>query len=129
MWYSGKKDWGNYIKSNMEKLELDGVDPKGMGGLYLNNFVYDIVFKYSNDKAILAKCAEYMKLVVDVDPDDYPSIDTYSCILYKAGQKDLAIQQEEMALQLAEQKNLKNLITEFQNKIAKMKNNQPIWED
>jgi thioredoxin-related protein len=126
-WYEQKKDYNNYIHYYMEKLELKGVNPEGMEAFFLNNFIYEVVLKYSSDIGILSKCAKYMESIVANDPYNYSSIDTYSCILYKAGEKSSAIVLEEKALQLAKTENDKQSVTEFEEKIYKMRNNQPLW--
>jgi thioredoxin-related protein len=127
-WYSSKKLWNAYINFNLEKIESDTIPTLGIEALVLNNFIYDVVFRHSEDKAALLKCARFMELMIKKDPEGYSSIDTYSCILYKAGHKRVAILQEEKALQLAMQKNDTSSITEFTEKIEKMKNNLPIWK-
>ncbi|MBB5441074.1 thioredoxin-related protein [Pedobacter sp. AK017] len=127
-YYYEKKDWNNYIKFNMERIAFEGISVSGIGAISINNFIYDIVFKHSSDRAILEKCIDYMEFILKADPDSYSRIDTYSCVLYKAGHKHKAIEQEENAILIAKKKGDQRSVKEFQDKIDKMKNNDRIWE-
>ncbi|SFM79376.1 hypothetical protein SAMN05428949_0814 [Chitinophaga sp. YR627] len=126
-WYKETGDWTNYINSHMDRLEREGVETTGNGAAFLNDFIYGTVFYHSSDKNVLNKCAGYMEKVVDADPNRYTRIDTYSCILYKLGKKDKAIAIEEKAVILAKDKNDWASVKEYEEKIKKMKNDQPTW--
>jgi hypothetical protein len=126
--YLEKKDWNSYIRYNIEKIDMEGVDTSGFGAVYINNFIYNVVFQYTEDPAVLSKCIGYMEKVLKVDPNSHTRLDTYACILYKAGQKSKALVEEQKALQSAEDKKEKGSIKEYTEKIEKMKNNLPTWQ-
>jgi hypothetical protein len=69
-----------------------------------------------------------MEAILKNDPYSHVKIDTYACLLYKAGNKKEAITVEERALKLAEELRDKDSVTDYQNKINKMKKNLPIWQ-
>ena len=51
----------------------------------INSFSWD-VYKKCNDKSVVIKCVQWMKELTIKKPD-YSNLDTYSCILYKSGDK------------------------------------------
>lgn len=125
-WYYTHKDYYNLIKYQIEKLDKDTI-PIGQWEAYqINNFVWDIVLKYTNDSSILLKASDYMKKVTHTFPNDYEKIDTYANVLYKLGQKDQAIHLEKKALLLAESSNDESSVTIFKNTLKKMSKNELI---
>ncbi|SEO12976.1 hypothetical protein SAMN05216436_1361 [bacterium A37T11] len=69
-----------------------------------------------------------MKAVLAKEPNDYSEIDTYANVLYKLGQKDIAIEHETKALMLAREKRDKRSVRNFENVLQLMKSNQPTWQ-
>jgi hypothetical protein len=127
-WYSKKKDWDNYIKFGLESFEYRGISTTGNGAFNLIDFIYNDVFPHSEDPVVLSRCIGYMEAILKNDPYSHVKIDTYACLLYKAGNKKEAITVEERALKLAEELRDKDSVTDYQNKINKMKKNLPIWQ-
>jgi thioredoxin-related protein len=126
VWHMSKKDWDNYVKFAIEKQDFDGIDTAGMGKAFLNNFVYNVILKYSNNPVYLNKGLDYMKIALDNRRDDEASLDTYANVLYKLGRKNEALSIEARALALAKQKKDDENVKFYQETIQKMENNLPI---
>ncbi|SFF07050.1 Protein of unknown function, DUF255 [Chitinophaga sp. CF118] len=128
-WLYKQKDWDQAVKLEFEKIDRYGMDTTGLGKVSVNNLVYDVVFKYINNAALLKKAATLMKTIVDLDGEtDHAGLDTYASILYKAGQKKQAIEVEKKALDLVEKQNDKINTKFYREVIVKMQNDQPIWK-
>jgi thioredoxin-related protein len=102
-WYKQKKDWKNYAKYLVQKMNLTEIEklPSNTGSLfYLNNSAWDI-FQYSNDKLELEKAISWMDMAIPMDTID-PSglLDTKANLLYKLGRKEEAIALEQKAYEL-----------------------------
>jgi hypothetical protein len=130
-YYLKNKEWASYITCYLEKLESEeSVMANGwMARGYLNNFIYNVVFPHSTDKTVLNKCAKIMEEMLAFDPESHGHIDTYACILYKAGLTEKAVKEEDRAVSLAKKKNDQDSVRDYTDKIAKMKNNEPFWEN
>ncbi len=127
-WYYAKKDWDEFIKAWIVKIDTLGIDMKSMyDGLEINNTVFEIIFEHSNDPYAIKKGIEYMEALVKVDPNSAARMDTYAAILYKSGQKDKAIEIEKKAVVNAEKEKNEDYIKEFNETITKMQNGQPTW--
>jgi thioredoxin-related protein len=126
-WYSAKKEWSNIIKYKIEKLEKDGIDTTGIGKVGLNNLCYGTIFLHSDEPVALKKGIKYMEILLKSGPETDPWLDTYANLLYKLGNKEKAVQQEELALAIATKRNDKASIKEYQEVLRKMRNNNPTW--
>jgi thioredoxin-related protein len=126
-YYYKKKEWQNFISYSMEKYTNEGISEEEM--YMFNNFAYEFVFVYTNDPKILKQCISLMEAVVKKKPNLYIHVDTYACLLYKAGFKQLAIATEEKALSLAKEKNDPSSIKDFQSKIDQMNQGIAIWKN
>jgi thioredoxin-related protein len=126
-WYGAKEDWQNVIKYNIEKIETNGLDTAGLGKTAINNLVYYVFFKYSDDPIVLQKAASYMETIMKAKPNVEYWIDTYANVLYKLGRKEEAIAQEQKALAIAQNERNKKNISIYSETLDKIKNNQPTW--
>lgn len=120
--YHQKKDWGNYAKSLVRKVENIGYmnfPYQNLGLLNLNNMAYEI-FLFSNKKKELEKALLWSELVIKVSPTPN-RIDTKACLLYKIGRRKEAIALQEYAFSLApDNKNIKTTLD-------KMKEGVKFW--
>ncbi|SDE85523.1 Thioredoxin-like [Mucilaginibacter pineti] len=126
-WYSAVKDWPNIIRYTIEKKDKQGLDTAGLGAAYLNNFVFDVIFKHSNEMYALHKGIQYMEMLLKNNPGDENAIDTYANVLYKAGRKQEAIKQEKRALALAGTHYNNRQLKVFQDTLDKMQKGEPTW--
>lgn len=99
-WYTQKKDWQQLIKYKVKQIDEYGLDTAGLGWVFINNFAWNYVYKFCNDKDTLEKAAAWMEVILKGHPDDYISIDTYANLLFKAGKKNEAIRWQTRAVHL-----------------------------
>ena len=121
-WYKKKKDFANIAKYKVKRYQLVGIDTAGIGRFYLNNDLFESVFKHSTNKGELLEAAGWMKIIAENYPKDAESIDTYANLLYKAGKTTDAIAWEEKAAELQPKSK------ELQDTYAKMKAGLPTWQ-
>lgn len=129
-WYRYKNDWDNLAKYNILKIEKYGLDTTVWGAVDLNNMIWNVIFKHSNDKNIISKGIEWAELLVKKDSTSKDWLDTYANLLYKAGRINEAIQWEEKAVKAAEQfaeKYKKTPDRVFQETLDKMRKGIPTW--
>lgn len=121
-WYSKTKDLkmsNKYLVAYVEKYVFPHVNEGHWPAFTLNNYAWD-VFLYSNSQEDLKKALNWSKRVVLIDPN--PNwMDTYSNLLYKNGQKELAIKWQEIAVKLAPSDK------DLHNNLEKMKKGEPTW--
>jgi thioredoxin-related protein len=127
-WYGYKQNWDSIVEYNIEKIEFNKVDTSGISKFFLNNVVYDVIFKHASNHAHLVKGIEYMKILLASNPNEYFWIDTYANLLYKIGRKAEAIKQQNIALKMATAANNKESIHIYRTNIEKMKKNEPTWK-
>jgi thioredoxin-related protein len=132
-YYKGQQKWDKIVQYSIEQQDLNEINIKGINGISTNNMVWDVIFKHSNNSYQLAKGITYMEALLKSKPDDYDWLDTYANLLYKAGYKDKALNNEKKAVSIIENSDIpendKNQkIGEFKKNIAKMENNLPTWE-
>ena len=126
-WYSEREDWENIIKYNIQNFETNGLDTVGFGKSFINNFVFDVVFKHSNDSIVLSKGLIYIETILKTNPNRTSWLDTYANVLYKLGRKDEAISYEKKAITIAQKNNNKSGIIEYTDMLNKMLLNEPTW--
>lgn len=123
-WYREKKDWKNYTKYLVQKMEGEDVKtlPRGVGSiLLLNNSAWE-VFQYSNDAHELQKALSWIDAAIPMDPNNPAGmLDTKANILYKLGRKDEAISTQERAIALAPDAD------DMKETLKKMKKGSPTW--
>jgi thioredoxin-related protein len=120
-WYEYKKDSNELVKYNVEKVEKYGLDTAGFGKIELNNMIYYILFRHSNDTAVLGKAIKWMDVIVTSEPDNPAFLDTYANLLYKTGRSEDALRIEQKALSFAQDKDI-------QDNYAKMKRGELTWD-
>lgn len=126
-WFNDKKDWNNIIKYTIEKTDLGGPDTVGISTSFLNNMVYNLIFKRGTDTWALKKGVSYMELLLTIAPEKDTWLDTYANLLYKLGRKKEAIKHEKKALQIARKRNDKEYEGEYLKTIKMIEMNQPTW--
>ena len=98
-WYGYKKDTAALVSCVSDKMNRYGVDTAGIQRLVSNNLIYYVIFMHCNDRAVLRKAAEWMKVVMSGQKPQNPEfIDTYANLLYKVGDTRPALVAEERAL-------------------------------
>ncbi len=129
-WYQHKEDVSQIIKYKIKQYDNYGLDTAGIGWAMVNNFTWNYVFAYSNNKDTLNKALKWMELIIKNHPDDQGIIDTYANLLYKVGKTKEAIAWEEKATELEfkaarrENREPDNL---FKETLNKMKNGIRTW--
>ncbi|MGN7821014.1 thioredoxin fold domain-containing protein [Chitinophaga sp. 22536] len=126
-WYTEKKDWDNAIKNHIKKLDTYGIPTDDWGAVYVNNMVWNLILKHSNDPIVLSKAEQYMKEILKTRPTDYYKIDTYANVLYKSGQHNQAIEIEKKALQIAKKSNDIEAIHSIEESVKNMENKIQTW--
>jgi tetratricopeptide (TPR) repeat protein len=102
----------------------------------LNGDAWD-VFQHCNDRGVLKKALRWVELAIELDasqPTDEP-MDTRANLLYKLGRVEEAIEQEQKALKLGNERAKKNgqekggLADQYSANIDKMKKGEPTWPE
>ncbi|MBW8687248.1 thioredoxin family protein [Chitinophaga rhizophila] len=128
-WLYKKEDWENVVKLEIEKVEKKGIqNAVKASSLQVNNLVYDLIFKKSNNPVYLKKGLQFMEVLLEKNPADHEVIDTYANVLYKIGRKHEAIQQEKKALILAEEKKHEQNVQVYKDVLKLMQENKPTWQ-
>jgi len=119
MYYLINEDWRNYGLWYQKYLE------RGLKrGVYNINFLSWRLFEHVNDPEILEFACGVMKYVIETwDQNSVESFDTYANLLYKVGKKTQAVEWEERAVKLSNDKN------EFVETLDKMKQGLPTWQE
>jgi hypothetical protein len=126
-WYRSKKQWAQYTKNLVAKLEIS--NGRNLNGWALNNDAWAI-FQRSTDKKVLNRAIYWMEQLFEQkkqEAKDPANIDTYANLLYKAGKVNEGIHWEEKALAIANEQKIDDYIKTFQNNLVKMRNHQPTW--
>lgn len=128
-WAHRTKHWDEATEYELDRIDKYGLDTSGMGRLKINNLMYDVVFKYVENPSLLARSVDVMKRVVALDDHQIAErLDTYASILYKAGNKDRAIEVEKKALDIGlKEKNEVN-VKFYTEMLEKMRNNVQTWK-
>jgi thioredoxin-related protein len=126
-YYHKKKDYENAVRYEIEKIENYGLDTAGFGKSTLNGLMFYIVFQHCNNPEYLKKGIGYMTTIIATNPTNEAWIDTYANLLYKVGDKEKAIQQQQLALAIAKAKNVETYIKEFTQNLRKMEAGEPTW--
>jgi thioredoxin-related protein len=98
----------------------------------VNNVCYTDIFHHSDDSAQLNLAVRWMKEVVQLEPNDFDELDTYACLLYKAGNVDAALQAEDEILQFCIKHRKMGTHTRMSHAtlaIQRMWNSEKIWEE
>jgi tetratricopeptide (TPR) repeat protein len=117
-WYGWKRDWPEFTKSKVILVNRYGTN--------MSNFDLDVhswdMFLHSREKNELNDAINWIKRVLQKEPDWPNAIDTYANLLYKTDRKQEALIWEEKAARLApEDKGI-------QENFMKMKKSEPTWE-
>lgn len=130
-WYQKNEDVSQIIKYKVKQYDSYGLDTAGIGWAMVNNFVWNYVFAYCDNKDTLNRAAKWMELIIKNHPEDQDIVDTYGNLLYKLGRKEEAIKWEERAILLeieAAKKESRSVNSSFEQRLDKMKNGVPTWE-
>jgi thioredoxin-related protein len=123
------KNWPEYIKYNIEKIERFGTDTTNsmVDATALNNFVFDAIFYYSTDTSEMNIGLKWMEGVLRRNPKEANNIDTYANLLYKIGRIEEAIQWQEKALMIAKEEKQDYAISSIEQNLLKMKQGIATW--
>jgi len=117
----------------VERAEKYGFDTTGIGRAMFNNLLYTIVFKNSTDLQVLKRAAKLMRKVNELEKNQNPgNLDTYAALLYKAGQKEKAIEIEKEVIEIARKGQTDkddNNVKLFTDLLRRMENGEEIWKD
>lgn len=126
-WFAFKKDWPEYSKNVILKVENDGPyvgafpDVQFPIEARLNDVAWEL-FLHSADSNDLEKALEWSKKALDVSPKPNGEyIDTYANLLYKLGRKEEALKFEEKAVEITPKNN------DMKTNLEKMKKGEPTW--
>ena len=129
-WLEYKKDWPEYCKNVMLKIEKYGPYSKyrpydsDKNEELLNYSAWEI-FRRSTDTVQLEKALEWSKASIGSRPNPPTKfLDTYANILYKLGRIEEAAVLEEKALNKTEPG---PLATDMSKTLTKIKNGEPTW--
>jgi len=134
-YYSQVKDWKHFALCFDEEIKKypPKKGNKKYGGLLddaweLNSNAW-LLFLYCNQAKILSFGLKWSDAALRIDPDDIQIYDTKANLLYKMGQKEQGIEEEELALAKAEcgGKGTQVFVKEYEAIISKMKSNQATW--
>lgn len=100
--YKAKAEWIEYFKVTKEYVDnhVDYTNKIAASGT-LNNFAWDI-YENMSDKKYLKQAAVWSKKSVELD-ENYYSLDTYACLLYKLGKYEEAEKYCKKAIKLGKQ--------------------------
>ncbi len=78
--------WDDYIDTKISLYKEFGIDTTNryVDALGVNNFVYDAIFKHSNNPKHFAIATKWMVGVIRRNPGEANYLDTYANILYKS---------------------------------------------
>lgn len=128
-WYQLHRNIPAFSTTYLRFLDRYGIDSHDWTSpLMINNFSYNIFFMEVSDKATLRKAIRAMKLVIEKQPF-YNNLDTYASLLYKAGDKEKAIQWEKLAFEKARESKSPDTAF-FQSVITKMEKGEKLnWQN
>jgi thiol-disulfide isomerase/thioredoxin len=131
-WYGYNNIWRLNAKYNIAKIEKYGLDTSAMGRGFVNNMIWEVFFEHSNNKKRLKKASRWMVELIKSDPLEPVFLDTYANLLYKSGRKNEAIQQENKAALLEQNRASKNNSTAnkvYIETLEKMKRGEKTWPE
>lgn len=120
-YYRYKEDWREYTKAIAELFNKYYYTNTPLNSFALNNAAWEI-FLYSDNKDEIESAISWMeKIVVREGNATAEDLDTYANLLYKSGNRDLAIKWEKNAVELNPIEKL------FRETLAKMEEGKPTW--
>ncbi|HWW42233.1 thioredoxin family protein [Pedobacter sp.] len=128
--YSQKKDYNTQAKYEFDQIEFRGIDTTDEMSLRaVNDMIYTAIFQKPVSQVILEKAISYMQFILKQKPDNYHYIDTYANILYKAGYKKKAIEEQQKAVNLVKKDRNEdaNSILSYEATVRQMKEGKPTW--
>lgn len=135
-WYTyllfEKKDtlyWPQYITARIAKTAEFHYDTASSIQMdeYINGNAWQI-FQHGENHTELLIVANWMKELTNRNSDP-AYLDTYACILYKAGQIELALEMERKAQQLWAARSDNKMVAYSRRTIEKMNNSELIWKE
>jgi hypothetical protein len=120
-WYGYKKDWQNYCKyviSRVEKYGAYGVLPNEAS--QLNALAWDL-FLHSNNQDELMKALAWSDRAIELLRSNAEYLDTNANLLYKIGKKQEAIEKEKTAARM------QPAAKDISQNLDKMQNGLPTW--
>lgn len=124
----GEKYEQEYLKAGIDRINLFRLDTVEAYSMIVNNFAWN-VFVNVDDKTQLLSAAKWMKTLADKNPKDANELDTYSCLLYRAGETEQAIELQKKSAALYKEQNNSGQVDYANSTIAKMQKGEAIWTE
>lgn len=123
-WYkSSRLDWTELAKAHIRYYnKYVSIDGRTKFQLFsINNVLWNDVFLHVQDREVLLGAAAIQSVVVKLRPKDAAYVDTYANLLYRAGEKEQALEWQMKAVSInpEDRGNVTNL--------EKMRQGQPTW--
>lgn len=125
--------WPQLIQARTDIWDELRIDTMAIdfNGRSINNVAFSYYYKHCDDPKQLNKAIYWMEELIGRKSRDegYTDgyVDTYACLLYKAGKKDEALKQEETILQIYKNQKDQKDADYTSSVIAAMKNGEKIW--
>jgi thioredoxin-related protein len=126
IWYEKNKNWAAYAKTSFKILKTTPPDLNELSeGSNLNGLCWE-VFLRVKDKELISEALTWMSKLLTIETMQHPTcMDTYANLLYKSGQKELAIHWQEKALSLTPPNSPK--INHYKRILEQMKKGEPTY--
>ena len=126
-----KKDqyWPPFNSARITQFELIRPDTVKVQSMFVNNVCYVELFGHCDNQQELEQAVTFMKNVVAMNSESAIIIDTYASLLYKAGKRQEAIEEEKKALAISARNKYENDVKLYSYTIEQMQQNKKIWED
>lgn len=125
-YYTRAKNWKLASESGIDWVETSHLENTPLS----NQVAYNTIFKHSENPVYLKTALKWIESYMNIHPDAYDVMDTYSCLLYKLGKRKKAIDVEERAIALLNHGNeddKESYMPIFKDNVAKMKEGKPTW--
>jgi len=130
LFYSRIKDWQAACSSGIELIEKANLKRSASLEFAMNQVAYSTIFQHSDDKTQLRTAISWLERLSKQKPDDYATLDTYSCLLYKTGKTEEAIATEKKAIaavHLSKESDPDYYLKIFNANLEKMNAGKPTW--
>jgi len=125
-YYALKKDWNRKAKFEFEQIDFNGINGLDEENLAtINDVLFNEVFNHDVNKAVLAKAIKYLSILLQFRPDNYHFRDTYANLLYKSGNRQMAIKEQKQTILLVAKG--KHEVESYTKTLKKMQNGEPTW--
>ncbi len=134
-----EKYWTQFNDCKLKQIEMSRFDTIKGGHRVINTIAYLYIFEHSTANEQIKAAIEWMKKIVTVLPDDLTkfkyntddvnNLDTYACLLYKAGNSTEALKYEQLLLEIYIDYKEASRANYTSKLIGKMQKGEKIWLD